>query len=184
MHWQESVDEIWWMLLIARWCTSTWHVCCSLLLISCLQVLRIPNLIPIPFSYALDRFKTEYMGRIWLNQVFITFNWSALATWNKHAWTALLNAHLPNLPCFGDEPGARCCHLALDFPGARWHERWASGQFRNAYLRSLIVHSSQKLWPKLDSGNLAPFKTGGSQNLWKERYLSKNQNVTYSCLEI
>ena len=56
MHWQESVDEIWLLLLVARWCTSTWHLCCSLLITSCLQVLRIPNLNPIPYAYAIDRF--------------------------------------------------------------------------------------------------------------------------------
>ena len=52
--------------------------------------------------------------------------------------------------------------------------------FRNAYFRSL-VHSSRKLWPKPD--NFAPFilpcKIGGSQNLMKERYLSKTPNVTF-----
>ena len=73
----------------------------------------------------------------------------------------------------------------------RWHERWASGvslkrvikmQFRNDYFRSL-VHSSQKLWPKPDSGNFAPCilpcKIGGSQNLMKERYLSKTPFLTF-----
>ena len=62
---------------------------------------------------------------------------------------------------------------------ARWHERWASGQFRNAYFKSPIVHPSQKLWPKLDLGNFAPFKTGGPQNLWKDQYLSKILFLTF-----
>ena len=55
-------------------------------------------------------------------------------------------------------------------------------QFRNDYFRSL-VHSSQKLWPKPDSGNFAPCilpcKIGGSQNLMKERYLSKTPFLTF-----
>ena len=34
-------------------------------------------------------YKAEYMGRSCPNQVWaITFDWSALATWNKHFWTA------------------------------------------------------------------------------------------------
>ena len=52
--------------------------------------------------------------------------------------------------------------------------------FRNAYF-SLLVHSSRKLWPKPD--NFAPFilpcKIGGSQNLMKERYLSKTPFLTF-----
>ena len=55
-------------------------------------------------------------------------------------------------------------------------------QFRNTYFRSL-VHPSQKLWPKPDQGNFSPCilpcKIGGSQNLLKERYLSKTPNVTF-----
>ena len=87
-------------------------------------------------------------------------------------------------------------HLKIQVPGAgTWHLahhlNLASGvslkrtfkiQFRNAYFRSL-VHSSQKLWPKPDSGNFAqcilPCKIGGSQNLMKERYLSKTPNITF-----
>ena len=68
---------------------------------------------------------------------------------------------------------------------ARWRERWERGvslkralkmQFRNDYFRSL-VHSSRKLWPKLNSDNsvpcILPCKIGGLQNLMKKRYLSK-----------
>ena len=85
------------------------------------------------------------------------------------------------MPCFGDVSGAGCWHLALEFPGARCFVpgNMKGGQFRNAYFMSLIVHSSQKLWPKHDSGNFAPFKTGGSQNLWKPQYLSKIRFLTF-----
>ena len=68
---------------------------------------------------------------------------------------------------------------------ARIRERWASGvslkrvlkmQFINAYYRSL-VHSSRKLWPKLNSDNsvlcILLCKIGGLQNLMKKRYLNK-----------
>ena len=55
-------------------------------------------------------------------------------------------------------------------------------QIEKAYFRSL-VHSSQKLCPKPDSGNFAPCilpcKIGGSQNLMKERYLSKTPFLTF-----
>ena len=49
--------------------------------------------------------------------------------------------------------------------------------FRNAYFRSL-VHSSQKLWPQLHPCIL-PCKIGDSQNLMKERYLSKTPFLTF-----
>ena len=61
-------------------------------------------------------YKAEYMGQSCPNQVWaITFDWSALATWNKHFWTAFwkLFSGIPHLPGLGDVPGARCRHLAL-----------------------------------------------------------------------
>ena len=67
-------------------------------------------------------YKAEYMGQSCPNQVWaITFDWSALATWNKHFWTAFwkLFSGIPHLPGLGDVPGARCRHLAPEFPGAR-----------------------------------------------------------------
>ena len=67
-------------------------------------------------------YKAEYMGHSCPNQVWaITFDWSALATWNKHFWTAFwkLFSGIPHLPGFGDVPGARCRHLAPGFSGAR-----------------------------------------------------------------
>ena len=136
------------------------------------------GLVPSLISWNHLFYKAEYMGWSCPNQVgAITFGWSALATWNKHSWTAFwkLFSGIPHLPGFGDVP-VLC---------AMWYERWASGeslksvfnmQFRNAYFRSL-VHSSQKLWHKPDEGNHAPSilpcKIGGSQNLMKEPFLSK-----------
>ena len=67
-------------------------------------------------------YKAEYMGQSCPNQVWtITFDWSALATWNKHFWTAFwrLFSGIPHLPGLGDVPGARCRHLAPGFSGAR-----------------------------------------------------------------
>ena len=67
-------------------------------------------------------YKAEYMGQSCPNQVWaITFDWSALATWNKHFWTAFwkLFSGIPHLPGLGDVPGARCRHLAPEFSGAR-----------------------------------------------------------------
>ena len=99
-------------------------------------------------------YKAEYMGQSCPNQVWaITFDWSALATWNKHFWTAFwkLFSGIPHLPGLGDVPGARCRHMAPEFSGARCS--WL-GQFRPMYC-----------------------KIGGSQNLMKERYLSKTPNV-------
>ena len=61
-------------------------------------------------------------------------------------------------------------------------EKGHQNAVQNAYFKSL-EHSSQKLWPKPDKGNFAPCilpcKIGGSQNLMKERYLSKTPNVTF-----
>ena len=48
-------------------------------------------------------YKAEYMGRSCPNQVWaITFDWSALATWNKHFWTAFWEpfSEIPHLPTF------------------------------------------------------------------------------------
>ena len=48
-------------------------------------------------------YKAEYMGQSCPNQVWaITFDWSALATWNKHFWTAFwkLFSGIPHLPTF------------------------------------------------------------------------------------
>ena len=67
-------------------------------------------------------YKAEYMGQSCPNQVWaITFDWGALATWNKHFWTAFwrLFSGIPHLPGLGDMPGARCRHLAPGFSGAR-----------------------------------------------------------------
>ena len=67
-------------------------------------------------------YKAEYMGQSCPNQVWaITFDWGALATWNKHFWTAFweLFSGIPHLPGLGDVPGARCRHLAPGFSGAR-----------------------------------------------------------------
>ena len=83
-----------------------------------------------------------------------------------------------------ENSGARCRHLAhhLNLVSGVSLKRAFKMQFRNAYFRSL-VHSSQKLWPKPDSGNFAqcilPCKIGGSQNLMKERYLSKTPFLTF-----
>ena len=66
-------------------------------------------------------YKAEYMGRSCPNQVWtITFDWSALATWNKHIWTAFWKffSGIPHLPGLGDVPGARYRHLAPGFSGA------------------------------------------------------------------
>ena len=124
------------------------------------------------------------MGRSCLNQVWaISFDWSALATWNKHSWTAFWKffSGTPNLPGFCDVPGAGTWHLNSQVQGALYQVlcawckvpgdlrqvTWKVGkrgipekglskmQFRNAIFRSL-VHSSQKLWPKPDSVNFAP----------------------------
>ena len=75
-------------------------------------------------------------------------------------------------------PGADTWHLAshLNLASGVSLKRALKMQVRNAYFR-LLVHSSQKLCPKPDSGNFAPCilpcKIGGSQNLMKERYLSE-----------
>ena len=56
-------------------------------------------------------YKAEYMGQSCPNQVWaITFDWGALATWNKHFWTAFwrLFSGIPHLPGLGDVPGALC----------------------------------------------------------------------------
>ena len=105
----------------------------------------------------------------------------------KHAFLdSILKALFRDTPLATFRWCARCQVLCL-----RWHERWASGvsrkriikmQFRNTYFRSL-VHSSQKLWPKPDKGNFSPCilpcKIIGSQNLMKERYLSKTPFLTF-----
>ena len=79
-------------------------------------------------------------------------------------------------------PGAGTWHLAhhLNLASGVSLKRALKMQVRNAYFR-LLVHSSQKLCPKPDSGNFAPCilpcKKGGSLNLRKERYLSKFQHI-------
>ena len=48
-------------------------------------------------------YKAEYMGQSCLNYVLaITFDWSALATWNMHFWTAFWEPFpgIPHLPAF------------------------------------------------------------------------------------
>ena len=82
-------------------------------------------------------YKAEYMGRSCPYQVWaITFDWIALATWNKHSWTAFWKffSGTSNLPGFCDVPGAGTWHLNSQVQGAlcqvicaRWHKRWASG---------------------------------------------------------
>ena len=121
-------------------------------------------------------YKAEYMGQSCPNQVWaITFDWGALATWNKHFWTAFwrLFSGIPHLPGLGDVPGASNWHLNFQVPGALFQVtgkvgKWAfKMQFRNAYFRSL-VHSGRKFWPKPNSGDFAscvlPCKIGGAWN--------------------
>ena len=69
------------------------------------------GLVPSLISWNHLFYKAEYMGWSCPNQVgAITFGWSALATWNKHSWTAFwkLFSGIPHLPGFGDVPGALC----------------------------------------------------------------------------
>ena len=80
------------------------------------------GLVPSLISWNHLFYKAEYMGWSCPNQVgAITFGWSALATWNKHSWTAFwkLFSGIPHLPGFGDVPGTRGRHIATEFPGTR-----------------------------------------------------------------
>ena len=139
------------------------------------------------------------MGRICPNQVWaLTFNWSALATWNKHSWTAFWKffSGIPHLPGFGDMPGARCQHLAPEFPGARcfvpgdmiggqvgvpW--KGLSKCSTGMLISGRLVYTRQNLWPKPDKGNFAPCippcKISGWQKSGKERILSKTPFLTF-----
>ena len=86
------------------------------------SLIKISNITPSLSSGNHLFYKAEYMGRSCPNQIWaITFDWSALATWNKHFWTAFwkLFSGIPHLPGLGDVPAARCRHLAPEFSGAR-----------------------------------------------------------------
>ena len=72
-------------------------------------------------------YKAEYMGQSCPNQVWaITFDWSALATWNKHFWTAFwrLFSGIPHLPTFHvtwhRAPGTWKSRCQVPAPGT-WH---------------------------------------------------------------
>ena len=71
-------------------------------------------------------YKAEYMGQSCPNQVWaITFDWSALATWNKHFWTAFwkLFSGIPHLPGLGEFSGARCS-VSGDMKGGQVGYPW------------------------------------------------------------
>ena len=93
-------------------------------------------------------YKAEYMGQSCPNQVWaITFDWSALATWNKHFWTAFWKlfsgiSHLPIVFVL----------QVASWPGDRWHEKNRQvGNLRKehskcSFLLFLWRRSLTKIW--------------------------------------